>query len=348
MARLLVCSLTLLLAASLAFSQAISGVRPVGPAASETLDFSAKAGAQGLPEVLWTLDKTEDYRQLAAIEMPVAQLSSSIKAFELRASAKVAEGMEARAVCILFDGAGHAWKKLVKDPLPAAGLVTVRFPLAFFAPAGFNPDVGELRLEKVTRVWVGVALDGVGKAELRLAEPHFTSEVRVPDQPLAITVTDQSLWTVGADAAVEQTLAIVPEGPGGTECMRFDFDVPGGRHMFAIPAVRLPELEWEGYGALRVTWKGNTPPEMTTLLMLAESDGSQYMAESAPTILADWNTVTVPFSDFKLGGWTQDENSQLDLTQVSQLSTGMHGTPAVADRFQATLWVSAIELLPIQ
>lgn len=348
MARLLVCSLTLLLAASLAFSQAISGVRPVGPAADATLDFSVKAGAQGLPEALWTLDKTEDYRQLAAIEMPVAQLSPSIKAFEVRASAKIDEGMEARAVCILFDGAGRAWKKLVKDPLPAAGLVTVRFTLSFFAPAGFKPEAGELRIEKVTKVWVGIALDGVGKAELRLAEPHFTSEVRVPDQPLALKVTDASLWGVGADAAVKQTLTIVDEGPGATPCMRFDFDVPGGSHMYAIPSVGLPELEWEGYGALRLTWKGNTPPGMTTLLMLMESDGSQYMAEPAPTIPTDWQTLTVPFADFKLGGWTQDENGQLDLTQVNRIATGMHGTPAVADRFQATLWVSAIELLPLQ
>jgi len=205
-----------------------------------------------------------------------------------------------------------------------------------------------LRLEQITKVWVGVALDGTGQAELHLTEPHFTSEVRVPDQPLALKVTEASLWGVSADAAVKQTLTIVDEGPGATPCMRFDFDVPGGSHMFAIPSVGLLELEWEGYGAVRLTWKGNTPPGMTPLLMLMESDGSQYMAESAPTIPTDWQTLTVPFSDFKLGGWTQDENGQLDFSEVNRIATGMHGTPAVADRFAATLWLSSIELAPVQ
>jgi hypothetical protein len=89
----------------------------------------------------------------------------------------------------------------------------------------------------------------------------------------------------------------------------------------------MPEAELEGYKGLRFTYKAQVPKGINGLLvMLRESDGTQYCATPPPQATEDWKTVTIPFDAFKKGGWCKDENDQLDLDQIGSISIGVHGT----------------------
>jgi len=84
------------------------------------------------------------------------------------------------------------------------------------------------------------------------------------------------------------------------------------------------EAEWGGYRGLQFTYKATLPagnPTLQGLLVsLHERDGSQYYASPAPPPAADWKTMTIPFTSFKLGEWSKDENGRLDVDQIASVS----------------------------
>jgi len=223
----------------------------------------------------------------------------------------------------------------------------VRFPLTSFSRAAFSEGAdGELRLDQVSKIWLGVIVDGPTKGAIRIDEVTFTNEPFRPTRPLLITGLGPGTWSVAQDPAVQSKLATLNEGPDGKPCMRFAFTIPGGRHMFALPSTPMPEIGAEGYKALRFTYKAMLPKGINGLLIcLWESGGAQYYAEPPPQASSEWKTVTIPFDSFKLGGWSRDANNTLDLDQVTSIVIGMHGrTPDSTG--SGTIQVADIELVP--
>ena len=76
-----------------------------------------------------------------------------------------------------------------------------------------------------------------------------------------------------------------------------------------------------------------------------EPGDAQYYADPAPPATDEWKTVTLPFATFKLGDWTKDENSRLDLDQIISVIIGLHGT-AEADSASGAIWAADIEFVP--
>jgi hypothetical protein len=116
--------------------------------------------------------------------------------------------------------------------------------------------------------------------------------------------------------------------------------------MYALPTLRLPELELDSYRALRFTYRTKLPAGIGGLLVsLLERDHSQYCPEAAPAASEDWATVTVPLGTLRLGGWSKDENARLDLIDVGSMIIGLHGT-ATDKNASGVIWVAEIEFVP--
>jgi hypothetical protein len=227
------------------------------------------------------------------------------------------------------------------------GLAEARLLLRGFRPSELGEDKdGQLQWSKVARFWIGLVLDSPTEGVLTLTRVELTGEAGRPTGPQPTPFDDASLWTVGRDPSAEGKLAIRNEGPAGRPCMRFEFALPGGQHVFALPALALPDTELVGYRALRFAYKAKLPAGINGLLVsLQERNHAQYYAEPAPAPSDDWKTVTIPFDTLKLGAWTKDENGQLDLGEVESLIIGVHGT--ATDRSGTGLiWVTDVEFVP--
>jgi len=69
------------------------------------------------------------------------------------------------------------------------------------------------------------------------------------------------------------------------------------------------------------------------------------MAEAAPPATDEWTTLTVPFSDFVLGGWSKDDNGRLDPERINQVMIGLHGA-ATVDRAEGAIRFLDVEFVP--
>jgi len=59
----------------------------------------------------------------------------------------------------------------------------------------------------------------------------------------------------------------------------------------------------------------------------------------------EWRTLVIPFSEFRLGGWSQDENGRLDFDQIGSVIVGMHGTTSESEG-RGSIWVASIAFVP--
>ena len=116
--------------------------------------------------------------------------------------------------------------------------------------------------------------------------------------------------------------------------------------MFVIPRAAVHAEELDGYSGLRITYKAQLPEGIDGLLvMLIESDGTQYHAVPPPPASAEWKTITIPWSGFRRGGWSRDENDRLDRNEVGEVAVGMHGT-ATAEEAAGRISVSGAQFVP--
>ena len=163
-------------------------------------------------------------------------------------------------------------------------------------------------------------------------------------RPFAVPFADRKLWSLSHDPAATLTVAHVDEGRA---CSRIDFVLPGGRHMYAVPSVRLPELELSGFSGMRLTYRAALPKGIDGLLvmLIERSGGTQYYADPAPKASGEWTTVTIPFERFQRGSWSKDDNDRLDLDAVLSVAIGVHGTTAEAQG-KGAIWVSEITFVP--
>ncbi len=353
-------TLVLLLSASLARSGAAATVVPIGAGANgiaglelaplpgieaSAIHTAATAGHPAFLSVNFT--KAGEERRLLALEAPLRQPPSEVKALSVHCTVHMTQGDAPRLALIAFEKDGGAWFRVSPAPMQTGELTEARLPLASFRRAAFaQDDDQDLRWEQVGKLWLCLAFDGRARGQLILGSAVLTSEPYRPTQALKVTNDGPGDWSVSHDRAATAKLSTPPEAPGGKPSMRLDYAFPGGRHMYVVPSVQLGEIELEGYKALRFACKGALPEGIDGLLvMLIERDGTQYYADPPPQVSGEWRTVTVPFDRFQRGGWSQDDNDRLDLNDVGRVAIGLHGT-ASKTQGKGTIWVANVQFVP--
>jgi hypothetical protein len=290
--------------------------------------------------------KTTEERRMVALAAPVDVDLTGLKAGELRYRLEVRRGAAPRLGFVLFDADGGSWYKVAGDTLQVGDFRTARLPLANLQLAAYAQDEsGQLELNKVRRAWVALLLDGAGKGIVEISAARLTSEAYKPTEPFRVTGPDAGTWGVSQDPAVAGKVTVVPDGYEGRPCIKYDFTVPAGRHMYAIPNTSIAAGEYEGYSALRFRYKASVPKGMRMLVTLPERTGGAYYNEPAGPWAGEWTTMTVPFEALKLASWGQkDANGKFDPGDISGVQIGCHGTPEAAG--PGWLWVADVELVP--
>jgi len=285
--------------------------------------------------------KTGDERRFLALESVVQGNPGGSKVLAVRYRLALTEGKAVRAALLLFQSDGGAWFKTTAQPIAVGGFQDLRMSLKSLRPTAFSTDrEGEVKWDKVDRACFGLVIDGPAKGTFELSRVVFTNEPYRPTQALKIAYADKALWRVSKDKAAKGEVTI--DG----SAVRFDFSFPGGRHMFDIPHLRMPEAELDGYTGLRFTYKADVPDGIKGLLvMLCERGRAQYCAEPPPQSSAKWKTVTIPFTSFKRGSWTKDENNRLDLDAIANIGIGVHGT-AKAGHAKGFVMVKDVQFVP--
>jgi len=268
--------------------------------------------------------KTEETRRLLALEGRPGDIPAGIKALEMRYRLTLEEG-EARLAVVIYDDAGGAWYKTGNAEPAGEELAVGRLPVASPRAAAFSQVESDLDWSTVEKVWVGIVIDGKAKGTLDLAAAQLTSAVYKPARPLDVAIEPANKWSIGKDPAVTATMTTPNEGRDGQVCTKLEFNFVGGRHMYLTPTVALPAAELDGYAGLEFTYKATLPEGIEGLLVLLTEGGGQFVATPMPQPSEDWVTVTIPFADFKLGGWSKDDNGKLDLERISSLIIGTHG-----------------------
>jgi len=304
-----------------------------------------KAPPEGV-EVALRYSKTSQERRLLALQAKPEGDAEGAKTLNLKYRVQLLSGSAPKLALIVYDADGGSWYKVSSEPVVVDKMTDGRLSVTSLRQAAFSSDAsGELEWANVEKVWVGVVIDGPSNGVLELGAARLTNEPFKRDKPLAITGDGPGKWSVGKDPAVTAQLTTPDEGPDGQPCMKFEFSLPGGRHMYAIPSTALPTSDLDGYSALQLTYRAELPAGIKGLLvMVGEAGGAQYMVEPMPAASDEWVTLTIPFSQFQLGGWTKDANNQLDLDQCRTVFVGTHGAADAAD--EGVIMAVDVKFLP--
>lgn len=291
-----------------------------------------------------TFTKTEETRRLLALEGRPGDIPAGIKALEMTYRLTLEEG-EARLAVVIYDDAGGAWYKTGNAEPAGDALVVGRLPVQSPRVAAFSQAEGDLDWSTVEKVWVGIVIDGKAKGTLDLASAQLTSAAYKPARPLDVTIEPANRWSIGKDPAVTATMTTADEGRDGQVCTKLEFNFVGGRHMYLTPSTTLPAAELDGYTGLEFTYKATLPEGIEGLLVMLTEGGGQFLATPMPKASEDWVTVTIPFADFELGGWSKDDNGKLDLERIGGLIIGTHGG-ATGKGGDGLIMVSDVKFVP--
>lgn len=323
------------------------------PAVNVDVDLKAMPEADGSAMALRAaFTKEGDERRLVAFETRLEGEAATAKALVLRYRLRVTDGASPRLGLVVFESDGGAWFRTGR-PLPQRDQFgEERLSLARLRPAAFSQDPdGALTWNEGTRTWLGLLVDGPAKGVFEVSRAAYTPEPYRPSEPLRITGDGPGVWGQSNDPAVKGTLTTPAEGPDGKPCMKYEFTMPGGRHMYAIARTPARGDEFSAYKALRFTYKAALPPGIGGLFVaLQEANGAQYYIDgksegtvAQPT--AEWKTITIPFAELKLGQWSKDDNGALDLDQVDAICIGCHGTTS-ARTGKGAIWVADVLFVP--
>ncbi|MBM3472522.1 MAG: hypothetical protein FJX75_04515 [Armatimonadetes bacterium] len=279
----------------------------------------------GKPAAKVTFKKADEPRRLVALEARPGKSAVGAKALVARYRLTLKTG-EARLALVAWDAAGNAWHKTGSEPAKTGAFTDGRVAASSPRPAAFNQEPAlEFNWDDIEKVWVGLVIDGAAEGTFELSAARLTDEPYRAAEPLALTIADTKLWSIGKDPAVTAEMTVADEGPNGGACTKLAFTFPGGKHMYLVPSMALPQSDLEGYSALEITYKAELPPGIQGLLLMLGESGGQFMVEPMPAPSEKWITATIPFADFKLGGWSKDDNGVLDLDRVQSLMIGTHG-----------------------
>ena len=124
----------------------------------------------------------------------------------------------------------------------------------------------------------------------------------------------------------------------GEFSMRVAYDLPPNKAFAMLTS--LAGIPLAGVTGLRMSLLSET--ETTLLLEIEEFDESKYQAMVPLTAGDDFDIVELALAEFTLGDDSQDENGQLDVTQVKQILIGDISALAQAPVALNTLWLDDI------
>ncbi len=287
--------------------------------------------------------KTGDERRLLAFEAPLV-CDGQIVSANCPHSILLERGT-ARLTLVAYEKDGDTWFKQTGSAYPST--YETGMSLAEMTRASFCVGEGkDIDWEQVHRIAVGLVLEGCARGSFALRPARLSDQAYRASQPFTLKAPASRQWQHAADPAANVRLTTPSEGPEGASCWRFDFAFPGGRHMFAVPTTPIEDVEVSAYQALEIEYTAQLPEGIPgLLLMLIEHDGTQYFAEPTPPPSGEWKQLSVPFENFRRGGWSKDENDRLDLDGVASIAVGVHGV-AKPTRAEGTVRVSRLRLLP--
>ena len=307
------------------------------------LDRVADADA-GKPALKVTFKKTDEARRLVALEGRPAKSAAGAKALVARYRLALTTG-EARLAVVAWDASGNAWYKTGSEPAKTGAFMDGRVAASSPRAASFNKEPAlEFNWDDIEKVWVGLVIDGPAEGTFELSAARLTDETYRAAEPLVLKIADTKLWSIGKDPAVTAEMTVANEGPNAEACTRLAFTFPGGKHMFLVPSMSLPQTDLEGYSALEITYQAQLPPGIEGLLLMLGESGGQFMVEPLPKPSEKWVTMTIPFADFKLGAWSKDDNGTLDLDRVQNISIGTHGASTTGG--EGLILVSDVRFVP--
>ena len=279
----------------------------------------------GKPALKVTFKKADEARRLLALEGRPAKSAAGAKALVARYRLTLKTG-EARLALVTWDASGNAWYKTGSELAKTGAFADGRVAASSPRPASFNKEPAlEFDWDDVEKVWVRLVIDRAAEGTFELSAARLSDEPYRAAEPLVLKIADAKLWSVGKDPAVTAEMTVANEGPNGEPCTKLAFTFPGGKHMYLVPSMALPQSDLEGYSALEITYKAELPPGIQGLLLMLGESGGQFMVEPLPPPSEKWVTMTIPFADLKLGGWSKDDNGTLDLDRVQSIMVGTHG-----------------------
>jgi hypothetical protein len=311
---------------------------------ASTSGFTANSRAAG-SGITISFKKTGEERRFLAVQGVPAGNPAGAKTAEISYRLDLTSGQAPRAAVLAYEKTGGSWYK-IGGPAVSGAETSARVSVAALTETAFSSDANkQLDWDQVDRVWVGFIFEGPAEGKLAVAGARLTDQSVLPTQPLRLTGTGAGKWSAGQDPAVKAKLTMAPEGPGGRECMKYEFAVPGGRHMYAIPSVTVEAEDLEGYKALRFKYRAQIPAGMRLLISVGESGGPLYYMEPPGPWSAEWTEMTLPLDQFKWASWsTKDDNGQFDLSKLTTVQIGTHGAAAQAgDGF---IMACDLELVP--
>jgi hypothetical protein len=284
-------------------------------------------------------------RRLLLLETAQPQISKA-KSVALRYRLRLVRGDRLRFAVLAHGAAGEVWFKIAQPIESVDKDVDWRIPLTGLKPAAFSTAQSDPDMAKIRKLQVGLVLDGICEGVWEIESVSLSSEPFKPTKPFVVPISPQTKLSLAHDPAAKVRTEIVKEGPEGKWCWKTEFVIPGGRHMYVLPSISLPDVDLTGYSGLKLTYMATLPSGIKALLItLVEHDGSHYYTDWIATPSEGWRTLVIPFSEFRLGGWSQDENGRLDLDQIGSLIVGMHGTTSESEG-RGSIWVASIAFVP--
>lgn len=338
----------------------VSGLYPAPPAASAAddvrLDLAAASVSavggellDGVPAegaVRIAFRREVEDRCFVGLDIPLGRVGFTPQSYAAQYSLHIDGEGEARPAIVVWTGGG-VWYRVSARPLEPGVSADVGMPLAAMLSAAFSSSrAGAPDWALVSRIRVGAVVDGACEGVLTVARARISAEPYRASAPQDVPLPDASGWDLGKDPAADARVSRLAEGPEGEDCYRLDFTFPGGRHIYAVPVMRLPPSDLGAFSSLELTYKAELPEGLAGLLLtLNEEGGAVYCADPAPPAAAEWRTLSVPFADLRLGSWTGDANGRFDPEQVTRMSIGVHGT-AVGAGGGGVVRVARIRFLP--
>lgn len=318
---------------------------PLAPAtlAGATLTVTRAMDPQAAgPKVSVDFAKPGEERRFLALETAPLKPLAAYQAMELTFSAQAEAGVSLMPAIMVYERDGAVWFRSGRAIENTPGK-TLRLSLAGMRQAAFSTNAGpDVAWDKVNRLWFGFLADGKGTGSFAVTKLVLTSEPYRPTEPVSVFDPNAARWSVSADPAVKKELTTTKDEQGRA-VLKDSFTFPGGRHMYLVPTQPVPEIDMGGYSGLRFTYKATAPEGINGLLVSVTEGGGQFVATPAPPASGEWQSVVIPFADFKLASWSKPQDTKLDLDAISGISFGMHGVSKGGD---GEILLRDIEVVP--
>ena len=343
-------ALGVLLCSVAGFAQTVNApltITGLAPAAGVKATFERLPKADdGLGATRMSFAKTGDERRLLAFQATVEGTPVGAKAVVLRYRLDLKAGTGLAPAVLVFDKDGGSWYKVAGAPLEPGDFTEARLSVAALRQTAFSDDKSkQLEWANVSHVWLGAVVDGAAEGTLDISSARFTDEPFKPTAPVRLLADGVGKWSAGQDPAVKSTIGTPDEGPDGKACMKYEFTVPGGGHMYAIPGSAVAVGELEGYSALRFKYKARLPEGMRMLVTLAERGGAAYFAEPPGPWASEWTEMVIPLAALQWATWSpKDPDGKFDQEDLGSVQIGAHGPPKEGG--PGLMMVADVELIP--